>query len=330
MREPSVCAPSSLPPLPACATPPTFMGLTDWTDAAVAFGRMRHGDWPQWTAAIETLPGNPEATALVHEGVVCVPTGDAPADHIKSVLEVLMPWRKGPFAVGPVHIDSEWRSDLKWQRLHPYLPPLAGEQVLDVGGGNGYFGCRLLDAGAEAVIGLDPTLRFVAQYALIKRLAGGTRQWVLPLRLEEVPPARQGFGLVLSLGVLYHQRDPIAHLQALRAQARPTARIVVETLILPDHYDASLGPVLIPPGRYARMRNVHAIPTAATLLNWCREAGLRDAEVVDITPTTHAEQRTTEWMTGPSLTDFLAPGDPYRTEEGWPAPTRAIVVAFAG
>lgn len=330
MREPSVCASSCLPLLPPCAVPPAALGLADWTDAAVAAGRMRHGDWPQWATAIETLPHNAEATAIVREGVVCVPGGHASAEHIKSVLEALMPWRKGPFAVGQVHIDSEWRSDFKWQRLRPHLPPLAGVRVLDVGSGNGYFGCRLLNAGAEAVVGLDPTLRFVAQYALIKRLAGGTRQWVLPLRLEEAPAAPQGFGLVLSLGVLYHQRDPIAHLQALRAQAQPSARIVVETLILPNDCDDSLRPVLIPSGRYARMRNVHAIPTKAMLLDWCCEADLRDAEVVDITRTTPAEQRTTAWMRGPSLTDFLAPGDPSRTEEGWPAPTRAIVVASAG
>lgn len=37
-----------------------------------------------------------------------------------------MPWRKGPFSLYGVEIDTEWRSDLKWDRVLPHLSPLAG------------------------------------------------------------------------------------------------------------------------------------------------------------------------------------------------------------
>lgn len=302
---------------------------------------MRHGDWPRWQAAISALPEYASDFALSAD-VVCVgdnlfgdcddahPGEDVPSGPVSAVtetLELLMPWRKGPFRVGGIHIDSEWRSDLKWARLAPHLPELTGKRVLDVGGGNGYFGFRLLAGGADAVIGIDPTLRFLAQYELLHRLARKTRQWILPLRLEEVSPPAWGFDLVLSMGVLYHQRDPEAHLRDLCAQARPGAEVVVETLILPPAAVPTHGPLLRPTGRYARMRNVWALPSLEILLNWITAAGLTHARCVDVCPTLPAEQRTTRWMQGPSLRDFLDPTDAGLTEEGLPAPTRAIIVA---
>lgn len=43
--------------------------------------------------------------------------------------------------------------------------------VLDVGYGSGYHMWRMLGEGAEAVIGLDPTLLFNLQFALFKHYA---------------------------------------------------------------------------------------------------------------------------------------------------------------
>ena len=63
-------------------------------------------------------------------------------------LHALQPWRKGPFSLFGVQIDTEWRSDWKWNRVAPHLSPLAGRRVLDVGCGNGYYGWRMCAAGA--------------------------------------------------------------------------------------------------------------------------------------------------------------------------------------
>ncbi len=57
------------------------------------------------------------------------------------------------------------------------------------------------------------------------------------------------------------------------------------------------------------------------------EAGFSSAEVVDITPTTTMEQRSTDWMRFESLEQALDPLDRTLTVEGLPAPVRAIVVA---
>jgi tRNA (mo5U34)-methyltransferase len=50
-------------------------------------------------------------------------------------------------------------------------------------------------------------------------------------------------------------------------------------------------------------------------------------ELVDITRTTSAEQRSTDWMRFQSLPDHLDPEDQSRTIEGLPAPIRAIFIA---
>jgi tRNA (mo5U34)-methyltransferase len=50
---------------------------------------------------------------------------------------------------------------------------------------------------------------------------------------------------------------------------------------------------------------------------------------VDVTPTTSAEQRKTDWIQTESLKDFLDPDNPSKTVEGYPAPVRAVFLARA-
>ncbi|MEZ4595144.1 MAG: DUF1698 domain-containing protein, partial [Chloroflexota bacterium] len=88
----------------------------------------------------------------------------------------------------------------------------------------------------------------------------------------------------------------------------------------------TVGKVLLPEGRYAQMRNVWFIPTVPTLLGWLRKCGFVEEKVLDITPTTAEEQRSTDWMTFKSLPDFLDKADSRKTVEGYPAPVRAVVV----
>jgi tRNA (mo5U34)-methyltransferase len=87
--------------------------------------------------------------------------------------------------------------------------------------------------------------------------------------------------------------------------------------------------VLEPNGRYARMGNVWHLPSPDLARRWMSEVGLIDATVVDVGATSVAEQRSTEWMTFHSLSDFLDPQDPRLTVEGYPAPRRAILTARA-
>jgi tRNA (mo5U34)-methyltransferase len=85
--------------------------------------------------------------------------------------------------------------------------------------------------------------------------------------------------------------------------------------------------VLFPQPRYARMRNVWAIPTIESLLGWLTQAGFKTPCLVDVSATTTAEQRSTEWMRFDSLAEALSPADARQTLEGYPAPTRALLLA---
>jgi tRNA (mo5U34)-methyltransferase len=237
----------------------------------------------------------------------------------------LHPWRKGPLCLGGAAIDTEWRSDWKWARIAPHID-LAGARVLDIGCGNGYYGLRMLGAGAGLVVGIDPTVLFVMQWLACRHFGGDLANFVLPLGVEELPPGPAGFDTVLSMGVLYHRRDPRQHLSQLKTLLRPGGTLVLESLVLPPGQEEDL---LLPAGRYARMPNVWAVPGTARLTGWLLEAGLRHISLVDVTPTTTAEQRSTRWMRFESLEQALDPEDRARTVEGHPAPVRAVLLAQA-
>lgn len=85
--------------------------------------------------------------------------------------------------------------------------------------------------------------------------------------------------------------------------------------------------VLVPGDRYAQMRNVYFIPSAAALKMWLEKCGFIDVRIVDACVTSTEEQRRTEWMTTESLADFLDPQDQRKTVEGYPAPLRAVIIA---
>ncbi|WP_338053395.1 tRNA 5-methoxyuridine(34)/uridine 5-oxyacetic acid(34) synthase CmoB [Rhabdochromatium marinum] len=287
----------------------------------------RHGDWRVWMEQLAHLPVIEPAVRRFDApcvGVEATPPLDASMrDQLRAGLLALHPWRKGPFCLHGVTIDAEWRSDWKWARVAAALGSLRDALVLDIGCGNGYYGYRALGAGARLVLGVDPGLRFVAQFLALNQMLRSDRLAVLPLADEDLSDLEAGVDLLLSMGVLYHRREPLRHLRILHRLLLPGGRLLLETLVLDTDEDA----VLEPPGRYAQMRNVHAIPSLSRLHSWLHAVGFQQIEGVDLTPTTSAEQRRTDWMRFQSLADFLDPHDASRTCEGHPAPVRAMVLA---
>jgi tRNA (mo5U34)-methyltransferase len=289
-----------------------------------------HGDLPRWWDALAALPEIRAGTVALD--APCVGAGSDPppdagvSDALRSALMALHPWRKGPFRLHGVHIDSEWRSDWKWDRLAGHIAPLAGRTVLDVGCGNGYHCWRMAGSGARVVLGIDPTILYAMQFLAVARYLSLPNVAVLPLALEDLPGGMTGFDTVFSMGVLYHRRSPVDHLLALRRLLRPGGELVLETLVLDGEGDR----VLVPAGRYARMRNVWFIPTPKALAVWLGRCGFRRVRVPDVSATSTEEQRSTDWMRFESLRECLDPQDPTRTVEGDPAPRRGILVAEAG
>ena len=280
----------------------------------------RHGTLPQWEEALAKLPElEPSVVELASEVRV---EGEAFAE-LKKRLQAFHPWRKGPFHIHGVEIDTEWRSDWKWDRVAPHIQPLEGRTILDVGCGNGYHCWRMAGEGAKRVVGVDPSPMFICQFFAMKQFIRDPRVWVLPLGIEDVPETPEAFDTVFSMGVLYHRKSPAEHIEQLKSFLRPGGELVIETLVV----DGPEGYSLIPDGRYAKMRNVWSIPSIPTLESLLRGSGLKNVRTVDVNTTSTEEQRSTEWMTFESLADFLDPADPAKTVEGHPAPKRAVVVA---
>ena len=296
---------------------------------ALSFDPVKHGDLTRWQTLIDGVTVFSTTQFLTDADSVQIGfTEDlSPTEKAKfeAQLKTLHPWRKGPYNLFGIHIDTEWRSDWKWNRLKNHIAPLQHRLVLDVGCGNGYHCWRMLGAGAKTVVGIDPMLLNVLQFQLVKKLYGEAPIYVLPLGIEDVPYGMKAFDTVFSMGVLYHRRSPIDHLMELRDCLQTGGELVLETLII----DGGLGQVLLPEDRYAKMRNVWFLPSCDTLISWLQRCGFKNIRLVDVTVTSIEEQRSTDWMKFHSLNDFLDSNNPNMTCEGLPAPKRAIIIANA-
>ena len=305
--------------------------LSDWganlaSDLPQSLNIEAHGKMADWRGAVEGLPAVvPSEIDLTDRVAIGRKTDLSAEQHVECLasLKMLHPWRKGPFHLFGQHINTEWRSDWKWERVKGEIQPLTGRRVLDVGCGNGYFGWRMIGAGANQVIGIDPSLIFVMQFFAMRRYLHQQNNWVLPMGIESLPADMRAFDTTFSMGVLYHRKSPIDHLMQLRDTLRSKGELVLETLVI----DGKLGEVLVPEGRYAQMRNVWFLPSTLTLESWLRKCQFKHINLVDVTPTTTQEQRSTEWMTFHSLENYLDPADRSKTVEGHPAPMRAVFVA---
>ena len=309
------------------------MGLTEWTEDIKQIVQNKlaidnHGKMEQWQQALAELPEIKTEEVELKDRVEIGKSSDldeAERAPFIANLKQFHPWRKGPYQLLGIDIETEWHSDWKWDRVLPHIQPLTGRKVLDVGGGNGYHGWRMLGQGAELVVGIDPTLVFVMQYHVMQRYISESNHYVLPLGIEDLPENLNCFDTVFSMGILYHRRSPLDHLYELRACLRPGGELVLETLII----EGEEGTVLVPEGRYAKMRNVWFFPSGKTMELWLRRCGFKNVRCVESNATTTQEQRATDWMTFESLADFLDPDDNSKTIEGHPAPVRATFLATA-
>lgn len=305
--------------------------LSAWVPSLEALLREKlyekpHGDMQRWLDAVNELPDITSQRVNLKSGRVGAAgeTTQQQREQLETALTKLIPWRKGPYELFDVHIDTEWRSDWKWDRVAPHVSDLKNRNILDVGCGSGYHCWRMLGAGARQVIGIDPSYLFLMQFSAVKKYCGaGQPIHLLPIRMEDVHPQLEYFDTVFSMGILYHRKSPIDHLFELKGALRPGGELVLETLVV----EGELGHSLVPEDRYAMMRNVWFLPTVETLELWLRRAGFKDIKCVDLNTTSCEEQRSTDWMHFNSLEDFLNPEDKTLTIEGYPAPLRATLIA---
>ncbi len=242
-------------------------------------------------------------------------------EKIKDAALAMRPWRKGPFDVFGLFIDSEWRSYIKYNLLKPHFD-LGNKKVADIGCNNGYYMFRMLKEKPKKIVGFDPSALFKTQFDFINRFVKSDIVFEM-LGVEHLPFYEEKFDIVFCLGVLYHRSDPIATLKALKRGLNPKGELFLDTFFIESNEEIAL----VPRERYSKIPNVYFIPSIKALANWCERAGFKDFEVLEKRVTDESEQRRTDWIYGESLENFLDPNDKSKTVEGYPAPKRVYIKA---
>jgi SAM-dependent methyltransferase len=104
------------------------------------------------------------------------------------------------------------------------LEELSGTRVADIGSGTGRIVRMLVDAGAEHVVAIEPSLG-------VEKLRENLRD--IADRVEiihgpgEAVPAGRDFDFAISIGVIQFIRDPLPTLKAAREALRPGGKLVI-------------------------------------------------------------------------------------------------------
>lgn len=240
-------------------------------------------------------------------------------ETIESVARLMMPWRKGPFKLFNLFIDTEWQSYMKYNLLRPHFN-LKDKRVADIGCNNGYYLFRMQEDHPEALVGFDPSALYKTQFDFINHFAKTDIKYEL-LGVEHLPFYEEKFDTIFCLGVLYHRSDPVTMLKQLYKGLENKGEVILDTFMIDGEDEMAL----CPSGAYSKIPNIYFVPTIPALKNWCLRAGFQDFEVLETSVTSSQEQRKTEWIEGQSLEDFLDSDDSSKTVEGYPAPKRVYV-----
>jgi len=100
---------------------------------------------PYWEA-IQALPIPQNTHIKLNDTVEMIPNNFSKEEEqfIYDTAKLMHPWRKGPFQVSKTFIDSEWRSNLKYNLLRPHFD-LKDKIVGDIGCNNGYYLFRMME-----------------------------------------------------------------------------------------------------------------------------------------------------------------------------------------
>ena len=249
---------------------------------------------------------------------------DLNEDEKKVILDtakILIPWRKGPFNLFGLEIDSEWQSNIKYNLIRPHFD-LKDKVVADIGCNNAYYMFRMLEDNPKRLIGFDPSALTMLQFDFINHFVKSDIVYE-KLGVEHLSVYNHSFDFIFMLGVLYHRADPVGTLKLLRNALNKDGEVMIDTFMIDGEDEVAL----TPNGRYSKIPNIYFVPTVNALKNWLSRAGFCDIETIAITTTSSEEQRKTDWSFDQSLEDFLDPNDKTKTVEGYPAPKRVYMKA---
>ncbi|EAI1457017.1 TPA: tRNA 5-methoxyuridine(34)/uridine 5-oxyacetic acid(34) synthase CmoB [Campylobacter jejuni] len=247
-------------------------------------------------------------------------TNSQAKDEILAIAKELKPWRKGPFKIDDLFIDTEWQSFIKFNILKPFMNEISQKCVADIGCNNGYYMFKMLEFNPAKLIGFDPSIKYRLQFELINALAKTPIKYEL-LGVEDLPNYGLKFDVIFCLGVIYHRSDPIKMLKDLKAGLNKNGVVFLDTMYIEDEREIAL----VPNKTYSKIPNIYFVPSINALKNWCKRAGFKEFEVLATKKTDENEQRKTEWIDSFSLENFLDPKDKNLTIEGYEAPKRVYI-----
>ena len=287
--------------------------------------------WLKWKniapikEAIDTLP-EPKVKNINLDKIIEIELDESFSKknlkQIKETAKLMLPWRKGPFKIDSLFIDTEWQSFIKYSIIEPHFN-LKDKIVGDIGCNNGYYMFRMLKEEPKKLVGFDPSPLTLMQFEFINKFIKSSIVFEL-LGIEHVEFYEHKFDTLFCLGVLYHRSDPIGSLKSLYRALNSGGELILDTFMIDGDDDICL----TPKERYSKIPNIYFIPTVNALKNWCYRAGFKEVEVLAIKKTDLNEQRKTEWINSQSLNDFLDPNNPDLTVEGYPAPKRVYIKAI--
>lgn len=239
---------------------------------------------------------------------------------IESLLKALKPWRKGPFKICDISVESEWDSSIKFNLIKNHLN-IKDKIVADIGCNNGYYAFKMIPLKAKKIMCFEPNAFCKMQFDFLNAFIKSEIGYEL-LGLEDLLGYDVKFDCIICLGVIYHRSNPIDCLKILKNSLNKNGEIVLDTLIIESTDEIVLSPLV-----YAKMKNVYFIPSIEAFKNWLKRAGFRDITLIATKQTTSKEQKKTDWIMGESLEHFLDKNDTNKTIEGYPAPIRAYFKA---
>ena len=300
--------------------------------------RIHSKEFLELLAKIDLLRDNlkdKEFNLNIHQGAVQIDNKLLAdwSEESSSLINLLSPWKKGPFLINDIFVDSEWRSDYKWDRIESSLREVIRSfgsekvHILDVGCNNGYYLFRLyylilqLNMRSE-IIGIDPVVRCYAQYSLLQAFLKITdiNYFLAGVEILQQSGFKNIYNIILYMGIIYHRRDPKASLRDLYNSISAGGYLLLESIYVE-------GEGFVPKGSYAMMKNVFYVPSERDLINWLEEAEFKNIQVISKEFKNFEEQRQTEFAKGFSLKNFLDPNDIGKTVEGYPSPHRIVILA---
>ena len=242
-------------------------------------------------------------------------------EYIYNTAKFIQPWRKGPFKIFDILIDSECQSYIKYNLQKSHFA-IENKIVGDIGCNNGYYLFRMITERPKKLVGFEPSSIPYCQFKFLDHFIQSKIKYEL-LGVEHVEYYEHKFDILFCLGVLYHRVDPIGSLKSLYKGLNWNGELILDTFMI----DGKDEVCLTPKKRYSKIPNIYFIPTVNALKNWCYRVGFQEIEVLHISKTNPNEQRKTEWIDTESLNDFLDKRDKNRTIEGYPAPKRVYIKA---